>query len=172
MVMRQFQQQFEHYGMRPAPSPVAEHVPPTMARGTVYEAATVVHGVKLGEDEVKVSVDEVVVADAIVLVLTEDFFTRFVPVVVRLVFTPPLIFVARGQAPLVIALGPVADRGRRRSFSRRAWSRFVPVVVRLVCDHCHNGRRHRRHPHRLPRIATSGMPFFFQPLVVGEVLLF
>ncbi|KOM50264.1 hypothetical protein LR48_Vigan08g109100 [Vigna angularis] len=72
MVVRQFQQQFEHYGNRPAPSPIAEHdVPlqlyilyPTgtmlVARGIVYEAAIVVHGVELAEDEVKVTVDEVV----------------------------------------------------------------------------------------------------------------
>ncbi|KOM34529.1 hypothetical protein LR48_Vigan02g067900 [Vigna angularis] len=46
-----------------------------VARGIVYEEVIVVHGVELGEYEVKVSVDKVVVADAIVLVPTKDFFT-------------------------------------------------------------------------------------------------
>ncbi|WVZ05566.1 hypothetical protein V8G54_018912 [Vigna mungo] len=76
------------------------------------------------------------------------------------------------RSSFVIALGSVADRGHRRSLSRRAWSRFVPVVVRLVCDHCHSGCCHRHHPHHLPRVAASGLPFFFEPqVVVGEILL-
>ncbi|KOM34880.1 hypothetical protein LR48_Vigan02g103000 [Vigna angularis] len=88
MLMRQFQQQFKSYCMRPQPSLVAEHVVlPTsrsnkgsssapgvpgdnmddtrpcqlyvvhvtetmlVARGTVFEAATIVHGMELGEDQ-------------------------------------------------------------------------------------------------------------------------
>ncbi|KOM52542.1 hypothetical protein LR48_Vigan09g120100 [Vigna angularis] len=45
-----------------------------VARGTVYEIATVVHGVQLAEDEVKVTVDEVVIADAVLPVPTDEFF--------------------------------------------------------------------------------------------------
>ncbi|KOM29518.1 hypothetical protein LR48_Vigan715s000800 [Vigna angularis] len=103
MVARQFQQHYEDYGNRPPPSPVAEHVvPPTVAgalgddmddtrpcelyilsdtgtmlvaRGTVYETTTVVHGVQLAEDEVKVTVDEVVIADVVLPVPTDEFFT-------------------------------------------------------------------------------------------------
>ncbi|KOM47193.1 hypothetical protein LR48_Vigan07g089700 [Vigna angularis] len=110
MVMRQFQQQFENYGMRLQPSSVVEHLPPTgrsgkgscstagvprddmddthpcqlyiisltgtilVARDIVYEA---VHGMKLGEDEVKVTVtvDEVIVPYAFVPVPIEEFGT-------------------------------------------------------------------------------------------------
>ncbi|XP_052728648.1 uncharacterized protein LOC128195389 [Vigna angularis] len=46
-----------------------------VARGTVYETATVVHGVQLAEDEVKVTVDEVVIADVVLPVPTDEFFT-------------------------------------------------------------------------------------------------
>ncbi|XP_052736661.1 uncharacterized protein LOC128197867 [Vigna angularis] len=46
-----------------------------VARGTVYETVTVVHGVQLAEDEVKVTVDEVVIADAVLPVPTDEFFT-------------------------------------------------------------------------------------------------
>ncbi|KOM49867.1 hypothetical protein LR48_Vigan08g069400 [Vigna angularis] len=104
--------QYEHYGNRPPPSPVAEHaVAPIgrsdkgscsaasalgddmddtrpchlyilspigtmlVARGIVYETTTVVHGVELAEDEVKVVVDEVIVPNALVLVPTKEFFT-------------------------------------------------------------------------------------------------
>ena len=38
-----------------------------VARGTMYKAATVVHGVQLLEDEVEVSVDEMIIPDALVL---------------------------------------------------------------------------------------------------------
>ncbi|XP_052736913.1 uncharacterized protein LOC128197959 [Vigna angularis] len=46
-----------------------------VARGTVYETATVVNGVQLAEDEFKVTVDEVVVPDAVLPVPTHEFFT-------------------------------------------------------------------------------------------------
>ncbi|KOM43705.1 hypothetical protein LR48_Vigan05g131000 [Vigna angularis] len=46
-----------------------------VARGTVYETVIVVHGVQLAEDEVKVTVDEVVVPDVVLLVPTDEFFT-------------------------------------------------------------------------------------------------
>ncbi|KOM58027.1 hypothetical protein LR48_Vigan11g106000 [Vigna angularis] len=87
MVTRQFQQQFEHYGMRRSGKGSCLDVgaqgddmdvtrpchlyifSPTwtmlVARSTVYEAAIVVHSVELGEDEVKVLVDEVVVSSNI-----------------------------------------------------------------------------------------------------------
>ncbi|KOM48597.1 hypothetical protein LR48_Vigan07g230100 [Vigna angularis] len=45
-----------------------------VARGIVYEAATIVHGVELAEDEVKVTVDEVVVLDVLLPVPIEEFF--------------------------------------------------------------------------------------------------
>ncbi|KOM34653.1 hypothetical protein LR48_Vigan02g080300 [Vigna angularis] len=45
------------------------------ARGIVYEPATIVHGIELAEDEVKVTVDEVVVPDALLLMPIEEFFT-------------------------------------------------------------------------------------------------
>ncbi|KOM28581.1 hypothetical protein LR48_Vigan553s001000 [Vigna angularis] len=44
-----------------------------LARGTVYEATTIVHGVELAEDEA--TVDEVVVIDVVLLVPTKEFFT-------------------------------------------------------------------------------------------------
>ncbi|KOM25025.1 hypothetical protein LR48_Vigan45s002700 [Vigna angularis] len=40
-----------------------------VARGTVYETTTVVHGVQLSEDEFKVTVDEVIIADVVLPVL-------------------------------------------------------------------------------------------------------
>ncbi|KOM48342.1 hypothetical protein LR48_Vigan07g204600 [Vigna angularis] len=46
-----------------------------VACGTVYETTTVVHGVELAKDEVKVTVDEVFVPDALVHLPTEEFFT-------------------------------------------------------------------------------------------------
>ncbi|KOM47203.1 hypothetical protein LR48_Vigan07g090700 [Vigna angularis] len=46
-----------------------------VARGTVYETTTVVHGVQLAKDEVKVTVDEVVVPDVVLHVPTDEFFT-------------------------------------------------------------------------------------------------
>ncbi|KOM57747.1 hypothetical protein LR48_Vigan11g078000 [Vigna angularis] len=46
-----------------------------VGRGTIYEVATVVHGMELGEDEVKVTVDEVVVPKVFVLVPTAEFIT-------------------------------------------------------------------------------------------------
>ena len=46
-----------------------------VARGTVFEAATVLHGMELTEDEVKVSVEEVVIPDALVPVPTDEVYT-------------------------------------------------------------------------------------------------
>ncbi|KOM50136.1 hypothetical protein LR48_Vigan08g096300 [Vigna angularis] len=46
-----------------------------VARGTVYETATIVHGVQLAEDDVKVTVGEVVVPDVVLPVPTNEFFT-------------------------------------------------------------------------------------------------
>ncbi|KOM43646.1 hypothetical protein LR48_Vigan05g125100 [Vigna angularis] len=46
-----------------------------VACGTVYEISTIVHGVQLSEDEVKVTVDEVVIADVVLPVPTDEFFT-------------------------------------------------------------------------------------------------
>ncbi|KOM29761.1 hypothetical protein LR48_Vigan774s000200 [Vigna angularis] len=46
-----------------------------VARGTVYETTTIMHGVQLVEDEVKVTVDEVVVLDVVLPVPTDEFFT-------------------------------------------------------------------------------------------------
>ncbi|KOM25305.1 hypothetical protein LR48_Vigan86s002400 [Vigna angularis] len=46
-----------------------------VACGTVYETATVVHGVQLAEDEVKVTVDEVVIPDVVLPMPTNEFFT-------------------------------------------------------------------------------------------------
>ncbi|KOM37328.1 hypothetical protein LR48_Vigan03g070900 [Vigna angularis] len=78
---------FEHYGMRPAPSPVAKHVVPPTGRsgkgrcsaagalGDDMDDTRPLHGIELAEDEVKVTVDEVVVPDTFVLVPTEEFFT-------------------------------------------------------------------------------------------------
>ncbi|KOM43000.1 hypothetical protein LR48_Vigan05g060400 [Vigna angularis] len=102
-VMRQFQQQFESYGMRPQPSPVQEPiVPPTapvvprddmdddspcllyvldgtgtmlVARGTVFKAVTIVHGMELSEDEVKVLVDDIIIPDASISLPTNEIFT-------------------------------------------------------------------------------------------------
>ncbi|WVZ16028.1 hypothetical protein V8G54_013594 [Vigna mungo] len=46
-----------------------------VARGTMCKAATVVHGVQLLEDEVKVSVDEMIIPDALVPLSTNEIFT-------------------------------------------------------------------------------------------------
>ncbi|XP_052733477.1 uncharacterized protein LOC128196482 [Vigna angularis] len=46
-----------------------------VARGTVYETTTVVLGVQLVEDEVKVTVDEVVVPDVALPMPTDEIFT-------------------------------------------------------------------------------------------------
>ncbi|KOM37398.1 hypothetical protein LR48_Vigan03g078000 [Vigna angularis] len=46
-----------------------------LARGIVYETTTVLHGVQLAEDEVKVTVDEVVVPNVVLLVPTDEFLT-------------------------------------------------------------------------------------------------
>jgi len=42
-----------------------------VARGTKFEAATVVHGMELADDEVKVTVKEVIIPGALVLVPTD-----------------------------------------------------------------------------------------------------
>ena len=46
-----------------------------VARGTEFRSATVCHGMQLLEDEVKVSVDEMIIPDASVPLATEEIFT-------------------------------------------------------------------------------------------------
>ena len=46
-----------------------------MARGKVFEAATVLHGMELSEDEVKVMVEEVLMSFALVPVPTYEVYT-------------------------------------------------------------------------------------------------
>jgi len=46
-----------------------------VARGKVFEAATVLYGMELSEDEVKVTVEEVLMSFALVLVLTDEVYT-------------------------------------------------------------------------------------------------
>ncbi|BAU03325.1 hypothetical protein VIGAN_UM076500 [Vigna angularis var. angularis] len=46
-----------------------------VARGTEFRSATVCHGMQLLEDEVKVSVDEMIMPDASVPLSTEEIFT-------------------------------------------------------------------------------------------------
>ena len=46
-----------------------------VARGKVFEAATILHGMELPEDEVKVTVDEVLVLFALVPVPTYEVYT-------------------------------------------------------------------------------------------------
>ena len=46
-----------------------------VARGKVFEVATVLHGMELSEDEVKVTVEEVLMSFALVLVLTDEVYT-------------------------------------------------------------------------------------------------
>ena len=46
-----------------------------VARGKVFEAATILHGMELSEDEVKVTVEEVLVSFALVLVPTDEVYT-------------------------------------------------------------------------------------------------
>ncbi|XP_052728423.1 uncharacterized protein LOC128195232 [Vigna angularis] len=46
-----------------------------VARGTEFRSATVCHGMQLLEDEVKVSVDEMIIPDASVPLSTEEIFT-------------------------------------------------------------------------------------------------
>ncbi|KOM25699.1 hypothetical protein LR48_Vigan161s000800 [Vigna angularis] len=79
MVARQFQQHYEDYGNRPLPSPVAEHVvPPTGRSGKGSCSATGAPGDDMDETrlyEFKVTVDEVVIADAVLAVPTDEFFT-------------------------------------------------------------------------------------------------
>ena len=46
-----------------------------VARGTEFRSATVSHGMQLLEDEVKVSVDEIIIPDASVPLPTYEIFT-------------------------------------------------------------------------------------------------
>ena len=46
-----------------------------VARGKVFEAATVLHGIELSEDEVKVTVEEVLMPFALVPVPTDEVYT-------------------------------------------------------------------------------------------------
>jgi len=46
-----------------------------VARGKVFEVATVLHGMELLEDEVKVTVEEVLMPYALVLVPTDEVYT-------------------------------------------------------------------------------------------------
>ncbi|WVY98321.1 hypothetical protein V8G54_030472 [Vigna mungo] len=46
-----------------------------VARGTQFKSATVVHGMQLSEDEVKVSVDEMIIPNASVPLVTYEIFT-------------------------------------------------------------------------------------------------
>jgi len=48
-----------------------------VARGTIFEATTIVHGMELTNDEVKVTIEieEVIVPDALVHVATNDVYT-------------------------------------------------------------------------------------------------
>ena len=46
-----------------------------MARGTVFAATNVFHCMELTNDEAKVTVEEVIVPDALVLVLTNEEYT-------------------------------------------------------------------------------------------------
>jgi len=46
-----------------------------VARGKVFEAATVLHGIELSEDEVKVTVEEVLMSFALVPVPTDAVYT-------------------------------------------------------------------------------------------------
>jgi len=45
-----------------------------VARGTICEVVTILHGMKLLEDEVKVTVEEVLVLDTLVLVPTNKIY--------------------------------------------------------------------------------------------------
>ena len=45
-----------------------------MARGTKFEAVTILHGMKLADDEVKVTVEEVIIPDALVPVPTDELY--------------------------------------------------------------------------------------------------
>ena len=46
-----------------------------MARGKLFEAATVLHGMELSDDEVKVTVEEVLMPFALVPVPTDEVYT-------------------------------------------------------------------------------------------------
>jgi len=46
-----------------------------VARGKVFEAAIILHGMELSEDEVKVTVEEVLMSFALVLVRTDEVYT-------------------------------------------------------------------------------------------------
>jgi len=46
-----------------------------MAREKVFEAATVLHGMELSEDEVKVTVEEVLMSYVLVPVPTDEVYT-------------------------------------------------------------------------------------------------
>ena len=46
-----------------------------VARGTKFEAATILHGMELADDEVKVTVEEVIIPDALVPVPTDEVYT-------------------------------------------------------------------------------------------------
>jgi len=45
-----------------------------VARGTIFEAGTLLHGIELMKDEVKVTVEEVLVLDALVLMPTNEVY--------------------------------------------------------------------------------------------------
>jgi len=45
-----------------------------MARGKVFEEATILHGMELSEDEVKVTIEEVLVSFALFLVPTNEVY--------------------------------------------------------------------------------------------------
>jgi len=57
------------------PSPPSCHEKWKLARGEIFEAGTILHGMKLSEDEVKVIVEEVLVLFSLVLVLTHEVYT-------------------------------------------------------------------------------------------------
>ena len=46
-----------------------------VARGKVFKAATVLNGIELSEDEVKVTIEEVLVLFSLVLVPTDEIYT-------------------------------------------------------------------------------------------------
>jgi len=51
---------------------IKENPPRLVALGRVYEGSTTIHNIPLLHDQVKVDVEEVKDADALILVLTED----------------------------------------------------------------------------------------------------
>ena len=45
-----------------------------MARGTIFETTTIFHGIEIVEGEVKVTIEEVIISDALVLVPTKEVY--------------------------------------------------------------------------------------------------